>query len=273
MAEKAAVVTGATGAVGRALAAGLAAEGVRVLMLSRSAEAGTAAADAINRQGRGRAEFMQVDLASLASVRETALRCLGRLEGLDVLVNNAAVFTRRRTPTPDGLETMFAVNHLSHFLITNLLLPALRDRSGRVLNITAPSTARLDFEDLQASRRFSPLMVFGRTKTANLLFTFELARRLAGTGVTANAVHPGLVRSALMREAPAPLRWLTTAISAPPARAVQPLIALALSSAHGGKTGRFFHGAREIEPPAFARDPAAQRRLWDESARLAGLAG
>jgi NAD(P)-dependent dehydrogenase (short-subunit alcohol dehydrogenase family) len=274
MAEKVALVTGGTGAIGRAVAAGLAQQGAAVVMVGRNAERGAAAAEEIRRETGGAAEFIQADLAALGSVRETAMRCLTRFGALDILVNNAALFTRRRTLTVDGLEVMFAANHLGHLLTTNLLLPALQARGeARVLNVTAPSTVPLDFDDLQSSRRFNPLRAFGASKMANLLFTFELARRLEGTGVTVNAVHPGLVRSTLMREAPAPLRWVTSLISSSPERAARPIGDLATAPQYAGKTGRFYYRGREIEPPAYARDPAAQQRLWQESARLAGLGG
>ena len=135
---------------------------------------------------------------------------------IDVLVHCAAVYTPRRRVTADGLETMFATNVAGPFLLTNLLLDQLRAGRARILVLSAPSTVRLDFDDLQAERRFRSLTAFGATKAADLLFTFELARRLEGSGVTANAVHPGLVRTKLMRDAPAPLRWATWLVSAQP---------------------------------------------------------
>jgi retinol dehydrogenase-14 len=212
------------------------------------------------------------DLAKLADVRRVGAEVSEAFPRLDVLVHCAAVFTPRRTLTIDGLEMMFATNHLAPFLLTNILLPLLRASApSRVLVLTAPSTVRLDFDDLQGERRFGALSAFGASKAADLLFVHELARRLAGTGATANAVHPGLVRTALMRQAPAPLRWATALVSAPPARAAKAIVPLALSAEYAGRTGRFFKNGREIDAPPYARDDAVAQRLWDVSAQLAGL--
>jgi NAD(P)-dependent dehydrogenase (short-subunit alcohol dehydrogenase family) len=201
-----------------------------------------------------------------------ATEVLAAFPRLDVLVHCAAVYTARRTVTADGLETMFATNALAPFLLTNLLLDRLiASAPARVLVLTAPSTVRLDFDDLGAERRFRSLNVFGASKAADLLFTFELARRLEGSGVTANAVHPGLVRTNLMGQAPAPLRWATWLVSRPPARAGAAIAALALAREYQGVTGRFFTAGREIEAPAYTRDPAVAARLWKMSAALTGL--
>ena len=195
-----------------------------------------------------------------------------RFDHLDALANVAGVFARRRTPTTDGLEMMFATNHLAPFLLTNLLLDRLRaSGAGRVLTVSAPSTVRLDFDDLQGERHFSALRGFGASKAANLLFTFELARRLEGTGVVANAVHPGLTRTSLMREAPAPIRWLTDIRSAPPERAAGELAPLLTSADYSSANGRFFHRGREIDPPPYTRDPEVGLRLWEVSATLTNL--
>jgi NAD(P)-dependent dehydrogenase (short-subunit alcohol dehydrogenase family) len=191
---------------------------------------------------------------------------------LDVLVHCAAIYTPRRRATADGFETMLATNLLGPFLLTNLLLDQIRAaRSARILVLSAPSTVRLDFDDLQAERRFRSLTAFGATKAADLVFTFELARRLEGTRATTNAVHPGLVRSNLMRGAPAPLRWATWLVSRSPARAVESIVPLALAPEFDGLSGRFFHRAREIEPPPYTRDPEIGRRLWRACAELVGL--
>jgi NAD(P)-dependent dehydrogenase (short-subunit alcohol dehydrogenase family) len=167
---------------------------------------------------------------------------------------------------------MLATNVLGPFLLTNLLLDRLRAApSARVLVLSAPSTVKLDFDDLGAERRFRSLTQFGATKAADLLFTFELARRLEGTGVTANAVHPGLVRTNLMRGAPAPLRLATRLVSAAPERAAAAIAPLATSPEYGGRSGRFFKAGREIDPPPYTLDPVVARRLWDTSATLTKL--
>ena len=131
---------------------------------------------------------------------------------------------------------------------------------------------KLDFEDLQGVRRFRPLTAFGASKAANLLFTFELARRIAGSGVTANAVHPGLARTGLMRQAPALLRLPIALLSAAPARVAEKVAPLLLDAQHASANGKFFHRGREIDPPPNTLDPDAQRRLWEVSEGLTGLA-
>jgi NAD(P)-dependent dehydrogenase (short-subunit alcohol dehydrogenase family) len=189
-----------------------------------------------------------------------------------VLINNASVFKGKRSVTADGLETMFGTNHLGHFLLTNLLLDELKaSPQARVITITAPSTTRLNFGDLQGERKFNALSAFGASKMCNLLFTYELARRLAGTQVTANALHPGLMKSNLMSEAPAPIRWLTRLFSTTPERASLSLLHLASSPELASVSGRFFKGMKPSASNAYSRDEEVQRRLWDVSAQLAGL--
>lgn len=214
------MVTGASAGIGKAVASRLAVGGALVVMVCRDRFRGKAAATEIGaRTASPRANVMVGDLSSEASVRAVAERVTAAYPRVDILIYNAGVFKKTRTLTVDGLETVFATNHLGHFLLTNLLLGSLRAAGdARILNITAPSTVRLDFENLQGERRFNALTAFGATKMANLLFTFDLAKRFEGSGVTVNAVHPGMVRSHLMREAPAPLRWITSLFSASPDR-------------------------------------------------------
>ena len=169
---------------------------------------------------------------------------------------------------------MFATNQVAPFLLTNLLRDRLvASAPARILILTAPSTVQLDFDDLQGEHRFRALTAFGATKAADLLLTFELARRLEGSGVTANAVHPGLVRSSLMRGAPAPLRWATWLASAPAARAAIAIAPLALAPEYARLTGRFFKSGREIEAPPYTRDPDVARRLWEVSVSLTQPSG
>jgi NAD(P)-dependent dehydrogenase (short-subunit alcohol dehydrogenase family) len=208
----------------------------------------------------------------MASVRQAASAFRGRHQELHLLVNSASAFLFSRAATSDGLELMFATNHLGPFLLTGLLLGTLKASApSRILTITAPSTVPLDFDDLQGERTFRAANAFGATKAANLLFTFALARRLKGSGVTANAIHPGLVRSRLMRHAPAPLRWVTSLASAPAGRAVQPILRLATDPEFREASGRFYLRAREISPPPYTLDESVQERLWSVSEALAVL--
>jgi NAD(P)-dependent dehydrogenase (short-subunit alcohol dehydrogenase family) len=272
-AARTAIVTGATSGIGRAVARSLAAAGMTVGIVARDGERGEQTSASIAAAtGNDRIETYAGDLSDLASVRRVDAAMARAHPSLDVLVHCAAIYTARRTVTADGLETMFATNVLGPFLLTNLLLDRLRAAGqARILVLSAPSTVRLDFDDLQSERRFRSLNAFGATKAADLLFTFELARRLEGTGVTANAVHPGLVRTNLMRQAPAPLRWATRLVSAPPERAASTIARLALAPEYASRTGRFFRAGREIEAPAYTRDPEVGRRLWESCASLTTL--
>jgi NAD(P)-dependent dehydrogenase (short-subunit alcohol dehydrogenase family) len=193
------------------------------------------------------------------------------------LINNASVYKRKRTVTVDGFEEMFAANHLGPFLLTNLLVEPLHaavqaDGSARVLNITAPSTVPLNFDDLQGERSFNSLNVFGATKMANLLFTFELARRLENTGITVNAIHPGLARSGLMKEAFILMRLFTRLASGPPEKVTGGILQAATAPEFANVSGKFLHNGKEIEAPAYARDRTAQQKLWEVSEQLTQLA-
>ena len=242
------VVTGASGAIGSATVEALKRRGVQVIALTRPSP----------------------DLSSMASVRAAA-RELNRTAGhIDALLNIAATFTTRYQKTKEGFETMLATNHLGPFLLTNLM----RDRltpGGRVITVTAPSTTRVDMERLQDRERFNAMHTFGATKAANLMFTFELARRAKRWEVRANAFYPGLVRSELMRESPRPLRLLLRPFSSKPERAAHDLVDLALSPAFAGTTGWFFKGTRRIDPPKSTLDIGQQSRLWTRSAELVEL--
>ncbi len=244
------VVTGATGAIGSATMAALEKRRAQVVRLSRPA----------------------FDLSSFASVRAAA-RELNRGGGrIDALLNIAAVYVPKFTKSADGLELMLAVNHLGPFLLTNLL----RDRlagGGRVITVASPSTTRVDLGRLMDRDQFNAFHSFGATKAANLMFTFDLARRGKRWDVRANAFHPGIVRSELMRDSPRALRWATERFARDPERAGQDLAELALSPAFAGTTGWFFKGTRRIDPPRSTQDIGQQSTLWKRSAELVDLYG
>lgn len=267
------LVTGATSGIGRATAHALAAMVSTVVLVARDPAKGEATADEIRRAtGNDRVEVLLADLSSQASIRALADAFRREHDRLDVLVNCAGAFFRERRVTADGLEMTFALNHIAYFLLTTLLLDLLeRSRAARVLNVTAPATTKIDFDDLQAERRYRPFTAFGASKVANLMFTFELARRLAGTGVTVNAVHPGRVRSNIMREAPAPFRLLTRLTSGSPERAGAAIAHLATSPEFAGRTRRFYRDGKEIPASAAAMDVTLQGRLWEASEELTSL--
>jgi NAD(P)-dependent dehydrogenase (short-subunit alcohol dehydrogenase family) len=244
------VVTGARGAIGSATVDVLRQRGAAVITLNRPA----------------------FDLASLASIRNGARELIRQVAHIDALLHIAAVFTTRYQKTVDGYELMFATNHLGPFLLTNLLRDKLIG-GGRVITVAAPSTSRVDVNRLLDKDRFGAMHSFGASKAANLMFTFELARRGHRWDVRANAFHPGLVRSELMREAPSAVRFATRLFSGSAARPAHELVDLALSPAYAGTTGWLFKGARHIDAPKAASDVKAQGELWKRSSELVELEG
>lgn len=245
------VVTGATGAIGSATVEALKERRASVVTLTRPG----------------------LDLASLTSVR-TAARELNRSVGhIDALLHIASVFTTRYQKSADGYELMFATNHLGPFLLTNLLREKLMG-GGRVITVTAPATTRVDVDRILDRNRFAPMYDFGATKAANLMFTFELARRGHRWDVRANAFHPGIVKSELMRESPAVVRLAQRVFGSPGERPANDIVDLALSPAFAGTTGWFFKkGTRRIDPPKSASDLLQQNALWKRSAELVELEG
>lgn len=278
MGNKVFVITGATSGIGKALAMDLAKTGEVLVIVARDVERGNAALQEIRLATQNFNISLELcDLAILSSVRNLAEILKSKYEKIDVLINNAGVYKRKREVTVDGFEEMFAANHLGPFLLTNLLLELLQSAvqangSARVLNITAPSTVQLNFDDLQGERNFNSLMAFGATKMANLLFTFALARRLENTGITVNAIHPGLARSGLMKEAFAPLRLFSWLMARPADKVSETIIQAALAPEFEKTTGKFLHTGKEIEAPAYAYDHDVQQRLWEMSEKFAELA-
>ncbi len=276
-------MTGATSGIGRAAATALAARGAEVLLLARNRAKGERAREEIARAtGNRRLDLVLADLSSLDQVRRAAEAVLASGRPLHVLLNNAGVITLRRETTVDGYERIFAVNHLAHFLLTNLLLARLRESApARVVTVASAahgfSGGGLDWDDLQSERgRFRPMRVYGRSKLANILFTRELARRLEGTGVVCHCFHPGFVGSSFGANNGWLAGWLM-ALARPfarsPERGADTAVFLCSSPEAAIGTGRYWIDRREREPKAVARDEAAARRLWEVSERLVGLGG
>jgi NAD(P)-dependent dehydrogenase (short-subunit alcohol dehydrogenase family) len=278
MSNRVFVVTGTTSGIGKALALEIAKTGQTLVMVARDADRGQAALQEIRRQAPNPNINLQLcDLSILSSVRNLAEILKTKYEKINVLINNASVYKRKRTVTVDGFEEMFAANHLGPFLLTNLLLERLQAAvpaggSARVLNITAPSTVPLNFDDLQGERNFNSLNAFGATKMANLLFTFELARRLENTGIMVNAIHPGLARSGLMKEGFILMRLFTRLASGPAEKVTGDILRVATDPEFASTSGKFLHHGKEIEAAAYAHDRTAQQRLWEVSEQLTQLA-
>lgn len=273
------VITGANAGVGKATAVGLARAGATVIMTARDRARGVAALTSVREQsGSDSVELMSLDLASFASIRAFSDELQSRHDRLDVLVNNAGLVNRSRTETEDGFETTFGVNHLGHFLLTSLLLDHLRASApSRVVVVAshAHKQARrgLDFSDLQAERKYSPMLVYARSKLANISFARELARRLDGSGVTANSLHPGFVRSRFGRDGDGGrfgdvVMALAAPIAISPEKGARTSIWLASAPSLAGVTGEYFYKCRPSTPTAVARDDEAARRLWAVSEEL-----
>ena len=274
MQGKICLVTGSTRGLGKATAFALAQQHATVILGCRNKQRGEAVLTEIKAASpAATVDLLLLDLSEQHSIRAAVREFENRYDHLDVLINNAAIFKRQRTLTSDGYETMFATNHLGPFLLTNLLLERLQaSPAARILIVTAPSTTKIAFEDLQAEHRFSALHAFGASKAANLLFTYDLARRLAATNVTVNAFFPGLVKTSLMRAAPAPLRWLNPVFGQTPEPVAQSVVYYASSPEVQGMTGLFFNkGRKAIDSSSYTRDRAVQQRLWEASLALAPL--
>jgi NAD(P)-dependent dehydrogenase (short-subunit alcohol dehydrogenase family) len=270
MKGKVCIVTGATGSLGKATAQALAQLGATVILACRNKERGEAVkSDIIAATGNSAIELMSVDLSSQQSIRKACDSFLEKRTRLDVLIHNAAVYKSQRTITVDGLETMFATNHIGTFLLTELLLDKLKASApARILVVTAPSTTTLDFDNLQGEKQFNSLQAFGMTKMCNLLFTYELARRLDESDVTVNAVHPGLVKSSLMNEAPLIMRWISQLVSSAPDKSAATVAYLVSSSEIAKTTGKFLKDKKIIESNQYSHDPKVQSQLWNLSELL-----
>jgi NAD(P)-dependent dehydrogenase (short-subunit alcohol dehydrogenase family) len=274
------VVTGATRGIGRATARRLAELGAKLVLISRRREDGENVARAIAESRRAPpAEVVTADLSSQHSIREAADVIRERHPQLHVLVNNAGVIPRERETTGDGLEMQFAVNHLAYFLLTNLLLdPLAAGAPSRVVSVSsgAHQGGTLDFADLQSERRYDPVRVYGRTKLANVLFTYELARRVRASGITANCLHPGVIATKLLADymnVPLVGGAIASTFGASPDEGSETVVYLAASPEVDGVTGRYFVGDRETRSSPASYDERLQQRLWEESARLTALAG
>lgn len=274
---KTSIVTGANSGIGEQVSLGLALLGSIVVMVCRDKSKGEAAKDAIIKStGNNAVELMIADLASMASVRDFAESFKQRHNRLNILVNNAGLIMGGRVGTVDNLETTFEVNYLSHFLLTLLLLDMMKESApSRIINVSSSAhySGKMDFDDLQESRGYGVMKSYSQSKLAQVLFTYELARKLEGTGVTVNAVHPGAVRT----------RWgdeggilgigvrLARPFMISPQKGAETPLYLASSPEVEGITGKYWYKKKENESSKESYDENEARLLWIESTRLAGI--
>jgi retinol dehydrogenase-12 len=278
MQGKVCVVTGASSGIGRAAALALAHLGATVALVCRNRErAEETQATIRTATGNDAVSFFLADLSSQDQIRRLAQELVSRYPHIHVLINNAGIINRHRSTTVDGIETVFAVNHLAYFLLAHLLLERLQASTpARIINVAsgAHRWGTLDFNDLQNQRRYRSFEVYGQSKLCNILFTRALARRIAGTGVTANCLHPGGVATGLgwnngwwaVLIAKALRPFLRTA-----EQGADTVVYLATSPAVDGMNGKYFADRRERQPSPAARDDSAAQRLWQISAELTGL--
>ena len=269
------IITGANRGLGLATAVGLAQLGATTVLLCRDDERCARARERVSGHAVGApVHTFACDLGSFASIRGAAAEISRRFPALHVLVNNAGVYLSRRNESRDGIEMTFAVNHLSPFLLTNLLLPRLEAGApSRIITITSKveRLGRIDFDDLLATRRYTALRAYAQSKLANVLFTHELAERLRGTGITANCAHPGLVATDLLRDWPGWVRRLAWRFLLTPEEGARTAIRLASAPELAGTTGKYFERGRERRTSRRSRDIETRRRLWDVSAAMTGL--
>lgn len=277
LSEQVHLVTGANTGIGKETARGLAATGATVIFLCRSEERARAAMDEIAADtGNDDLHLVLCDLSRQAEIRAAAEEITERFDRLDVLVNNAGVYLTDFVLTVDQLEKTWAVNHLGYFLLTHLLLDLLKASApARIVNVASDAhrDASINFDNLNGEQGYNWYNAYGQSKLANILFTRELARRLDGTGVTANALHPGVVASEIWNRNSDWVSWLVrlfTPFFRTPEKGAETAVYLARSPEVAGITGRYFKDCREKQPAKAAQDAAVAQRLWEVSAAQVG---
>ena len=267
--DKRCVVTGATSGIGRQTAHELARRGARVVLVARNrAKAEETARQITSATGNTDVELLMCDFASQGAIRRAADEARSRFPAIHVLVNNAAVMNMKRAVTEDGLEAMFAINHIGYFLLTTLLLDRIIESApARIVNVASDAHrfAPVDFDDVQSERRYGGMRTYGQSKGCNILFNLELSRRLAGTGVTANALHPGGVSTGLGANNGTLLRAVHRLIMLfmkSPEEGADTVVYLAASPEVEGVTGGYYFKRTPHESTPQTRDPALAERLW-----------
>jgi NAD(P)-dependent dehydrogenase (short-subunit alcohol dehydrogenase family) len=275
MEDKTIIITGATAGIGLAAAEALAAQGARVIGISRDPDKCARVAGELRRKtGNGEIGFFCADLSSLEDTRRVAEELLARFPRIDVLINNAGGIFVRRQLTVDGLERTFALNHLSNFLLTNLLLDRISESApARIVNVSSSShyKGKIHFDDLQLERRYAAFRAYQQSKLANVLFTYELDRRLQGTGITVNAMHPGLVRTDIAKDNGLLFRLFQPLFlmgSRTPEEGARTIIYLASSPEVEGVSGKFFIDERSVRSAKASYNEGDAARLWEASEDL-----
>jgi NAD(P)-dependent dehydrogenase (short-subunit alcohol dehydrogenase family) len=275
---KTVLITGATNGIGKAAALELAKKGAAVVIVGRSADKTSQTVAEIKAQsGNTNIEMIVADLSSMAEVRKVADEFKARHTRLDVLINNAGAVFTERIETVDGYEMTFAFNHLAYFLLTNLLLDTLKESApARIVSVSsgAHRTGKINFDDLNAKNGYDS-NAYSNSKLANVMFTYELARRLEGTGVTANVLHPGVVRTGFGKNTNGFMRVaisLITPFLLAPEQGADTVVYLASSPEVEGITGQYWYKRKAVKSSAASHDVNVQQRLWTVSEQMTGLA-
>jgi len=280
MTGKVCMITGSNTGIGKVTAGELAKMGATIVMVCRESVPGepppqTTQSELQKISQNDNIDILFADLSSQQSIRQLVEDFQKKYDKLHVLINNAGALIQKRTLTPDGLETQFAVNLLAPFLLTNLLLDRLKASApSRVVNIasTMHRFAKLDFDNLQGEKRYKSQPAYNQAKLGVILFTFELARRLEGTGVIANCLHPGVVGTGIMREWPAFAQFFWNMMTLSPEKGAATSIYLASSPKVEGVSGRYFDKCKEAKSSGKTHDTQLAGRLWNDCAQLSGLA-
>ncbi len=275
---KVVLITGGTSGIGKAAATALAGMGAEVVVTGRDRERGEDAVEDVRREsGSEKVSLMLADLAVQAEVRRLAREFEASHDRLDVLANNAGLVLNRRTETSDGIETTLAVNHLAPFLLTNLLLDLLKKSApSRIITVSSEAQrwGKMDLDDLQSKRSYRAFPVYGKTKLANIMFTYELAERLEGTGVTANCIHPGGVNTNFGKNNRGPMTLLFRLMKPfmrTPEQGADTLVYLATSPDVDGMTGRYLSDRKVMSSSEESYDENLRKKLWEASEELTGL--
>jgi NAD(P)-dependent dehydrogenase (short-subunit alcohol dehydrogenase family) len=269
------LITGATDGIGKETALALAEMGARVIVVGRNPEKCARITEQINQRfGQGRAEYLVADLSSQAQIKRLAAEFKKRYARLDVLVNNAGAYILNHQLTVDGIEMTFALNHLNYFLLTNLLLEVIQNSApARIVNVSSAAhlNGKLDFDNLRGRRFYNSWEAYSNSKLANVYFTYELARRLDGSRVTVNALHPGFVASNFGKHDSGLLRpffSLSHLFAISPQKGAETSIYLASSPEVEGVTGKYFVEKKAVSSSAISYDQEAARRLWQISLEM-----
>ncbi len=275
---KLAVVTGANGGIGYEVALGLAKAGMKLVCVTRSQERGEAAVTKLKSEsGNDQIELMLCDLESQASIRQFSEEFHRRFKKLDVLVNNAGVINATRHSSPEGYEGTFALNHLGYFLLTGLLLDLLKAGApSRVVNVASEASrmGRVDFDDLMGERKYSSWRAYGQSKLANIMFTYDLAQRLEGSGVTVNAIHPGGVATGFGSSFSGILgaaMKLARPFMRTPRKGAETAVYLATAKDLEGISGKYWSDLKPIRSIRSSYDAGIRQRLWQTSEKLTGF--